>query len=159
MIKKIDINKTSGFTLTELMIVILIMGLIAVFSVPGYNQFMQTWKLNGEAQEFASMLRTARSAAVMKNIPVVFNFNMANNTYSYFEDNDGDGSHDAGEYRSEVRELVPGVVITAHTLPSQVLTFGRKGDTGSGGAITLRNVKNRTRIVRVFGGTGNIKVD
>jgi len=159
MKKKNDVKKTKGFTLTELMIVILILGLIAVFSVPGYHRFMQTWKLNGEVQEFASMLRTARSAAVMKNIPVVFNFDMANNTYSYFEDNDGDGAHDTGEYRSEVRELVPGVVITAHTLPSQILTFGRKGDTGSGGAITLRNVDNRTRVVRVFGGTGNIQVD
>lgn len=149
----------SGFTLTELMIVILILGIIAVLTVPNFNHFMQTWKLNGEAQELASMMRTARSAAVMKNMDVVFSFDMAQNNYMYYEDENGNGSWDAGEYRSETRELIPGITITAHTLPAQVLTFGSKGQTGDSGSITLRSVDNRTRIVRIFGGTGNVRVE
>ena len=53
-----------GFTLTELMIVITIFGLIAVMSIPNYNRFMMGWRLNGETQQLASTLRTARSSAV-----------------------------------------------------------------------------------------------
>ena len=78
-----------GFTLTELMIVISIMGLLAILTMPGYNKFMANWRLNGDTQELATALRTARSTAVMKNIDVVFEFDPDTQTYSYFEDEDG----------------------------------------------------------------------
>ena len=65
-------KKNKGFTLAELMIVILIIGLITALALPGYSQFLQSWKLNGEAEQFASALRTARSAAVMRNLDAVF---------------------------------------------------------------------------------------
>ena len=157
MMNKGRINE--GFTLTELMIAILIVGLIAVLSLPGYNHYMRNWRLNGEAQQLASALRTARSAAVMKNIDAVFTFDMNSDTYSYFEDMDGDGSRDNDEYLSATYHLPPDVTIIAHTLPSTTLTFGSKGNTRASGTITLRNTNNRSKSIRIFGGTGNVTVD
>ncbi len=148
-----------GFTLTELMITILILGLVAVLALPTYGRFMQNWKLNGEADQFASALRTARSSAVIKNIDAVFTFDMDNNTYFYFEDNNGNGVRDHGEYRSGVFKLYNGIVIAAHTLSTRTLTFGRMGNTRESGSITLRNVNNNVRVIRIFGGTGNVSVD
>ena len=153
--------KTSeeGFTLTELMIVIAILGLIAVLAVPNIKGFLQTWKLNGETQELATTLRTARSAAVRRNAEVIFTFDMNTNSYFYFEDDDGDGSYDSGEYMSETKEMDPQVVITAHTLPSNIITFGSKGETGSSGTITIRNNRKSIKNIRIMGGSGNIEVD
>jgi len=148
-----------GFTLTELMIVISILGLIAVLSIPNIKGFLQTWKLNGETQELVTTLRTARSAAVRRNADVVFLFDMSNDTYFYFEDNDGDGARDNDEYISETREMPPGIIITAHTLPTSRLTFGSKGETASSGTITLKNSRNRTKSVRIMGGSGNVEID
>lgn len=148
-----------GFTLTELMITILILGLVAILALPTYGRFMQDWKLNGEADQLAGVLRAARSAAVMKNIDVVFTFNMDTNTYSYFEDVNGNGVRDKAEYRSATFELYNGIMITAHTLPGTTLTFGSRGNTRDSGSITLRNAYNRNKLVRIFGGTGNITVD
>jgi prepilin-type N-terminal cleavage/methylation domain-containing protein len=160
MFERRDKNmKKQGFTLVELMIVIAILGLIAVLSVPNIKGFLQTWKLNGETQELATTLRTARSAAVKRNIDVVFSFDINNDTYFYFEDSDGDGGHDNDEYMSATRELPPGIVITAHTLPTASLTFGSKGETGSSGTITLRNSRNNTKSIRIMGGSGNIEID
>ena len=152
-------RKSGGFTLTELMIAILILGLIAVLSLPGYGRFMQNWKLNGEAEQFASALRTARASAVMKNMDVVFSFDEDNGTYFYFEDANGDGGYDNNEYMSATYELYTGIVITAHTLSTTTLTFGGKGNTRESGMITFRNSVNTTKNVRIFGGTGNIRVD
>ncbi|MFO7915004.1 MAG: GspH/FimT family pseudopilin [Candidatus Krumholzibacteriales bacterium] len=149
----------AGFTLTELMIVISILGLIAVLSIPNIKGFLQTWKLNGESQELASTLRTARSAAVRRNAEVVFTFDMNTNSYFYFEDDDGDGGWDSGEYMSETKEMDPQVVITAHTLPSATITFGSKGETGASGTITIRNNRKNIKNIRIMGGSGNIEID
>jgi type IV fimbrial biogenesis protein FimT len=148
-----------GFTLVELMITISIIGILAVLSLPAYSKFTQNWKLGGEADQFAGVLRAARSAAVMKNIDVVFTFDRNNGTYSYFEDKDRDGIRDAGEYRSAVYHFTSGIVISAYTLPAQTLIFGSMGNTRDSGSITLRNTNDRTRTIRVYGGTGNVTVE
>jgi type IV fimbrial biogenesis protein FimT len=152
-------RNTRGFTLTELMIVIAILGLVAILSVPNFNRFMMGWRLNGETQQLASTLRSARSSAVMKNIDVVFTFDPDNSTYSWFEDNNRNGSLDPGEYESAEYEITETVEISAHTLSSTTLTFGSKGTTRESGSITLRNPINHVRSVRIFGGTGNVTVD
>lgn len=150
---------TNGFTLTELMITVLIIGIIVGLSLPGFARFLHTWKLAGDADHFAAALRTARAAAVTKNVTTVFTFNRNNGTFFYFEDTDRDGTLDAGEYRSATYRLDSGVVFAAHTLSSQTLTFGSMGNTRESGSITLRNSYNRTKTVRIFGGTGNVFVD
>ena len=152
-------KEAGGFTLTELMITITILGLIAVLSLPAYNHFTQGWKLNGEAQQFAGTLRAARAAAVMKHIDVVFTFDPAMNRYFYFEDEDGDGNRDSTEYRSATRELPPGITIAAHTLSNETLTFGSKGNTRESGTITLSSTDSRRRTIRIYGITGNVKLD
>jgi Tfp pilus assembly protein FimT len=141
------------------MVIVAIVGLVTILSVPNFTRYLNTWRLNGETQEFASTLRTARSVAVMKNIDVVFSFDMDTNTYSYFEDVDRDGSRDANEYRSARYELPDNIVIAGHTLASSTLTFGSKGNTQANGTITLRNTINQTKGIRIYGGTGNITVD
>ena len=148
-----------GFTLVELMITVSVFGLIAVLSVPNYNRFMMGWRLNGETQQLASSLRAARSTAVMKNIDVVFSFDMETNSYSWFEDSDRDGNLDNGEYESAQYDLGATIEISAYTLSSTTLTFGSKGNTRESGSITLRNPINNVKSIRIFGGTGNITVD
>jgi prepilin-type N-terminal cleavage/methylation domain-containing protein len=148
-----------GFTLTELMITVLIIGIIAALSVPGFARFLNTWKLAGDADHFAATVRTARAAAVTKNIDAVFTFNDANGTFFYYEDADRDGTLDNTEFRSATYRLEPGIVFAGYTLSSTTMTFGSMGNTRESGSITLRNSYNRTRTVRIFGGTGNVLVD
>lgn len=141
------------------MIVISIFGLIAVLALPNYGRFVATWRLNGEAQQFATTLRTARSSAVMKNIDVIFSFDMDNSTYFYFEDTNEDGNRDMDEYISATHMMPEGVTITAFTLSNPILTFGSKGNTRESGTITLRNVLSNTKDIRIYGGTGNVTID
>jgi prepilin-type N-terminal cleavage/methylation domain-containing protein len=148
-----------GFTLAELMIVIVIMGLIAVASIPAIGRFLQSWRLSGETDQLAGFLRRARSTAVMKNRDVIFKFKMSDNTYFYFEDPDGDGVRDAQEYQSATHELPPGISFEGHTLSGPILIFGPRGNANEGGTITLQNRRDHTRMISVFGGTGNVSVN
>jgi len=159
MPSKIGPGGRRGFTLLELMISVMIVGAIAVLSIPAFSSFMLSWKLKGEAQQLAAALRAARSAAVMKNINTVFTFNPNDRTYSYFEDNDRDGARDSNEFQSATYRLVPQVVIAAHTLPGTSLTFGPMGNTRVDGSLTLRAAHNRIKTIRVYGGTGNVTID
>lgn len=150
--------RNKGFTLVELMFVILIFGLVMVASLPGFGRFLQTWKLHGEVDQLASIMRTARSAAVMRNVDAIFQFDVNRGTYFYYEDNDGDGQRDAGEYRSSVFTLPAGIRFESHTLSATTLTFEPRGNTNESGSITLENSRQKTRQISIFGGTGNVRV-
>lgn len=154
---KHSVNK--GFSLVELMVVILIIGIAIALSIPAFGRFLQGWRLSGSIDRLSSTLRTARSAAVMKRVNTVFQFDTDTNTYFYFEDLNGNGSRDNTEYRSATYELPSGITFQGYTLPSTIVTFGPKGNTAASGTITLQNLRGATRSVRIFGGTGNISTN
>ena len=151
------IAKSKGFSLVELMFVIMIFGVLMVASMPSFGRFLQTWKLHGEVDRMAAALRTARSTAVMRNINAVFQFDTDAGTYFYFEDEDGDGVRDSAEYRSATFTLPPGISFESETLGGTTITFGPRGNTMQSGSITLENGLERTRQITIFGGTGNIR--
>jgi prepilin-type N-terminal cleavage/methylation domain-containing protein len=148
-----------GFTLAELMVVIGIFAIVMVTSIPAIGRFLQSWKLGGDTDQFASYLRSARSAAVMKNIDAVFQFDDNNGTYFYFEDNDGDGTRDSDEYQTAVVEFAAGISFNAHTLPATQVTFEPRGNALESGTVTVANAHGKTRTVTLFGGTGNVTVE
>jgi prepilin-type N-terminal cleavage/methylation domain-containing protein len=151
------IAKSKGFTLVELMFVILIFGVVMTASIPSFGRFLQTWKLHGEVDRIAATLRTARGAAIMRNIDAVFRFDTNQGTYFYFEDVDSDGVRDTGEYRSATHTLPPGISFESQTLGGTTITFGPRGNTMQSGSIILQNTLERTRQITLFGGTGNIR--
>jgi len=147
-----------GVNVAELMVGLVIFGIIAVASVPGVARFMQSWRLNGEANMLAAALRSARSAAVSKNVDVVFVFRPTEGSYFHFEDLNRDGHLDDDEPRIADRELASQVHVDGYTTPNPWITFHPKGNTIDGGDVTLANDYDRTRVVRVFSGTGNVVI-
>jgi prepilin-type N-terminal cleavage/methylation domain-containing protein len=152
------LNEHRGFSLVELMLVISIMGLSVALSIPSFGRFMQSWRLAGETDQVATTMRSARRAAIMKNIDAVFTFDTDAGTYSYFEDTDQDGIKDGSEYQSTTRKFSKGLVFDSHTLSATRLTFGPRGNCNESGEIIIENAIERTKTITIFGGTGNIRV-
>jgi len=57
-------TRTSGFTLVEMAVTILVLGLIFAFSVPAFQRIGDTYKLQGATENLAAQLRMAREKAM-----------------------------------------------------------------------------------------------
>lgn len=63
-----------GFTLVELMIVIVVLGIVAVLGVPSFAQVMANSAVKGAANEAYADLQYARSESVQRNAVVTVTF-------------------------------------------------------------------------------------
>lgn len=59
----VAINRTSGFTLTELMVTVSIASILLALAVPGFNSFILDNRLSAQSAEFTGALAMARSEA------------------------------------------------------------------------------------------------
>jgi Tfp pilus assembly protein FimT len=60
-------GRAPGYSLTEMLIVIIIIMIMAAIALPGMMRFMRNYKVQGAAQQVASALQAARAKAIMKN--------------------------------------------------------------------------------------------
>lgn len=70
-----------GYTLTELMVTVAIIGIVAAIGVPSYLSYLPHLRLNGAARDLISDLRLARSLAVGQNQRYYISFDAANDWY------------------------------------------------------------------------------
>jgi type IV fimbrial biogenesis protein FimT len=61
-----------GFTLIELMIAVIILGLMIAFAMPSYSIWIQNTRIRSASESFLSGLQLARNEAVRRNSPVRF---------------------------------------------------------------------------------------
>jgi len=136
-------DRAGGFTLVELMVSVVIVGIITSVAAPTFRGYMQIQKLTTGARDLVTTLRFARLKAVSERNQWVVMFQVANNQYivfsddgggsglatspDYIEDNRANLSPDPGERVLPVREL-PGNVqfgfVTAAGLPNGITTTG-----------------------------------
>ena len=92
------INKSTGFTLLELMIIIAVMGVLSAIAIPSFMSLLPGMRLNGAARQIMGDLMAARMKAVKENneYKVFFNSPSANQ-YQILDDDNNDGIADAGE--------------------------------------------------------------
>ncbi len=57
-----------GFTLIELAITILVMGIVMGFSIPAFQRISATYQLRGSAEDLAAQLRLAREKAIATGV-------------------------------------------------------------------------------------------
>ena len=67
--------RQSGFTVLELMLAVLVIGIAAAVAVPSITGAMSRYALNSASQKIAAEIRSARFAAVAKNRSMRVRFN------------------------------------------------------------------------------------
>ena len=77
---KMFINKR-GFSLTEFMVVVAILGIIGLIAAPSLITALPGYRLKSSARDLCSNMRSARSLAVKQNNNVNIVFQPTNNTY------------------------------------------------------------------------------
>jgi prepilin-type N-terminal cleavage/methylation domain-containing protein len=74
-------RRNKGWTLTELMIVIVMMGIIIGISIPGFKNYIAKTKLDTAKNEILSTLSAARASALSEQQNYQVIFETATNTY------------------------------------------------------------------------------
>lgn len=63
-------RKQQGFTLTELLIVMVIAAIMAMIALPNMSQWIASRRIASHAEQVANLLRFSRGEAVRLNLPV-----------------------------------------------------------------------------------------
>jgi len=84
--KKLKFYKRAGFTMLEMMIVIVVIGIMAGMAVPSFINWIPKMKLKNDAKQNLNFLRQARSMAVSDNNQYGIYFDIANKQIHFFED-------------------------------------------------------------------------
>lgn len=135
---KVAAKFSTGFTLVELMIVVLVLAIIISIGVPAFAGFISSQRVEANQRVFVSNLQFTQSEAVTSNTTVTMCI-AANATscdsaaaatwnagWHIFIDNNGDGDIDAGETIVRSQAAIPGMSFVPSPKEEEV-TFGTTG--------------------------------
>ena len=132
-------TRTSGFTMLELLVVIVIIGVLAALSPPIFSSGVTSAQHRAVARAIAQELRFARSEAIAGRKDVAVEFNLADRTYQL------PGGKRRGKWPEGVSlELTTTVAETVDEKHASVRFYADGGSTG--GRVTLKFKEREFRI-------------
>lgn len=114
-------DRPAGFTLIELMVVVLITSILLAVGVPALQGFIASNQLNSVTDSFAGALSEARSEAAKLGVPVALKTAGGINWgsgWTMFVDTNGNGKQDTGQTPPEVTLRSGAPLAAAYSLNS-----------------------------------------
>ncbi len=155
-------KRTAGFTMLEMMIIVVIIGIAAAMAVPSFYNTIPRLKARTEARNILNFIRLARSKAVSGGAQYGVYVDTDNRRYILFKDtlnpaqmiyNDGDSVVVGPEI------LDSDVVLTNSTFANNCVIFLPTGGASQSGSFTLDNTDGGSSYtVSVLSSTGKSKM-
>ena len=143
--------RNRGFTLLELMVVIVIIGIVLALSPPLFSTGVTSAEQRAVARSVAQTLRFARSEAIAKRTDVGVEFNLEDRTYQL------PGGKRRGKWPSTIQlELTTTAAETVDPKHAHVRFYSDGGSTG--GRVTLK-VKEREYRIDIGWLNGRVAID
>ena len=145
-----------GFTITELMIVVAIMGGLTAVATPSLSRWLTSIRMGSATRDIASTLQLARVKAITQNTSIRINFDTTAHTYQMQQRNAADLT--TWNNIDKAQKLPAGIRFVSVTDNPVTFQSGR-GSTlpGRNSTITLQNTQGKTNAV-VVAQTGRILV-
>ncbi|MCP4583211.1 MAG: prepilin-type N-terminal cleavage/methylation domain-containing protein [candidate division Zixibacteria bacterium] len=162
--KKNKMKKIAGFTMIEMMIGVVVIGILAAMAGPGFSNWIPRMKLKAEAREKVNYLRQARSRAIAENSQYGVYFNTSNGETAFFKDTN---SPQLATYESGADSLVEDLIETECnvfyancTLSNDAVVFFPNGSASTSGTIELHDTESDYEYaITVLASTGRIRLD
>jgi prepilin-type N-terminal cleavage/methylation domain-containing protein len=140
-----SVRSPKGFTLLELIMTLIILGIILAMAVPSFLQWRKNLAYRTTAREVVAALREARSRAITDNQPHQVIFDSVNKQYRL------------ADYTTWT-SLTPDVSLyTGPTTTPYVVQYNPNG-TSSGGTINVQDLEGTQRFLIVVNSTGRVVV-
>ena len=123
-----------GFTLVEMAVVILIIGIIAAFSVPAFLKLNKSLQLKGSVQQVAGQLQLARQKAMATGTPQIMHLYAGTYGVDYHIHNTGQPPTGMWKFPRGVSYLWSG-----GTLADQRVTMKADGRADRSGMVILQS--------------------
>ena len=130
----------NGFTLLEIILVVLIMGLAAAIAIPPFLRFLPGMRLKGASRQVMGDLMDARMEAVKQNNRFRI-LVLDEHRYKILDDDNNNGSEDTGTETSKTIDIQENYndVTFNYTGSPPAITFGPKGTATELNTITVQN--------------------
>ena len=149
-------NRNAGFTLTEIMVVILVFGIAVAIAFPMLADAIRTQRLMTAASTIESELARARSSAVTTRDPVRVTFIPAINQLLLDRDTTGDGNFDM---RVRAVTIDPDIDMTDIQFDGgQTVVFDQRGTPDNPGTLMITNGNGSAQRILVASGSGAVTV-
>ena len=135
------LGNDAGFSMMEMLVTLLILGLVAAIGLPSLNEFIEDNRLNAAVADLQSSMQAGRAEAVGRNVYVTLCKKNADSTdcvtdggwqqgWIIFVDVDGDGTVDGGDEILLVHEALLGTLTFHGTAGvADLITFRPSGQT------------------------------
>jgi prepilin-type N-terminal cleavage/methylation domain-containing protein len=164
-----EVDKRSGVSLVELLVVIALVAIMAALSVPFLGRAIEKRNLDSEVDFIAGTLMTSRIKAMEKGFPFRIDFDASNVNFISFGDKNSNGMRDNGEEVLGPYMLRNGIAFGSGTptgpndtqvpedgisLVDNRLTFNAIGSSNAG-TIYLKKAR-RTAAIRIMPASGTV---
>lgn len=132
-------GRSRGFTMIEMMIVVVVIGLIAALAVPSFLGYMPKLRVKSAARDIVSSMRLARSKAVSERRPYGVVFDMNSNSVRSFADTDNPAgmSYSSNDSTTSADTLGAEIELSSCTYNNNCVIFSATGSASTSGDLQL----------------------
>lgn len=153
-------TSNGGFTLIELVIVLVLLGVITAIATPSFMHYMKSQRLSGACRQLFTDLTKARAQAVGQNCRIIIE--LTNSTdYKIIRDTNNNSVIDTGE-TGETRSIRPtyhDVTFSAATAATSFTPIFYPNGTGNNGTISVTSSSLSQTKTITFSTMGRIKIN
>lgn len=132
-------KRNSGFTMIEMMIVVVVIGIVAAMAAPSFLGYMPKLRVKSAARGIVSAMRLARSKAVSERRPYGVVFNLTDNSVTAFADTDSPSSftYSSSDSTTSTDTLNADIQLSSCTYNNNCVIFSSTGAASTSGDLQL----------------------
>jgi len=154
--------RTGGFTMLEMMIIVVIIGILAAMAVPSFSSIIPKLKVRSEARGTLNYLRLARSMAISEATQVGVFVDTSNRRYFIFKDiiSPDQMTYNVGDSIMSGPDIIDSdVVLFSSTFTNNSVVFQATGSASQSGSFVYARSDGGFRYtVSVLGSTGRSRM-